>query len=50
MDLSEAPKAEIQNVVRKHLEDFERHLNGELTEKLTERKHSTLDGHVGDVS
>lgn len=37
MESSEGPQAEIRHTVRKYLEDFELHLTGELTEKLTER-------------
>ena len=38
MESSEGPQAEIRHTVRKYLEDFELHLTGELTEKLTERR------------
>ena len=34
----ERPKVEIRQILRKHLEDLEHCLAGELTEKLAERK------------
>ena len=38
MEISEQPKSEIRHTVRKHLDDLEQCLTGELTEKLAERK------------
>ena len=40
MEPLRGPKAEIRHIVKKHLEDFEHRLTGELTEKLTERERS----------
>lgn len=39
METSEQPKSEIRHTIRKHLDDLEECLTGELTEKLAERKH-----------
>ena len=39
MEISEQSKSEFRHTIRKHLDDLEQCLTGELTEKLAERKH-----------
>ena len=38
METSEQPKSEIRRTIRKHLDDLEECLTGELTKKLAECK------------
>lgn len=42
MESPEGPQTEIRHTIREHLDDLEHRLTGELTEKLTERKHLYL--------
>ena len=42
MESSGGSKPVISHIIREHLEDFERRLTRELTEKFTERKYSGL--------
>ena len=48
METSEQPKSEIRHTIRKHLDDLEQCLTGELTEKLAERKHCYISWRGSD--